>query len=116
MATSGEENGDAESLEKSHIEEEIRDEELLERGSNEEEIRDEEVLGGVKMDFANDSNMQEDVSILYHKIEEHDMQIENPNNTRDISSGTNGNDGESSMVVESREPGDLKEASHIMKR
>lgn len=109
MDASAEVNGDAQFLERSPNEEEVRDEEFIEEGPNEERIRGEEVLGGVKLASGNDSETQEEVYILSDKIEKNNMQTEKPNHTEDISTGTGSNGGESTVVVESGEPGDLKE-------
>jgi len=103
-------NGDARCSERSPNEEEIRDEELLERYSNEEEIRDEDVLDVVKIASANDSEVQEETPVLSIVIERRNMQTESPNYNEDISLGTGSNGrGQSSVVVVSGQPGQLKE-------
>lgn len=94
MAASAEENGEA----------------CLERDLDKEEIRDEEVLDGSQLASANDLEVQEEVSVLSHKIENRNMQVESPNHTEDKSMGMGGNGGvESAEVVAPGEPMDLKE-------
>jgi hypothetical protein len=64
MAAFVEENGEALCSDRGPNKEEIRDEELRERSPNEEEIRGEVVADAVKLASANDSKVQEQVSVL----------------------------------------------------
>lgn len=100
LVAAREADGDLQYLERSPTEEEIRDEELLDRGPS-EGIKDEGVADGVKLAVAsaNDSEVQEEGSVISDGIEIHNMQIETPNHTEDFSMVTSSNSGEKSSEV-----------------